>query len=614
QLAIIYTSTTASASRWTVDDIKIQISTTPPPPVIKVNKGAIPFGFIPANTTKVDSLNLSALRLTGNVNLSTSGVFTISTDNVNFTTAITLLQANANNTTTKIFVKFTPTSNNQSYTGSLSISSMGVTTLQISLSGNTIDPASTMEVVSWNIEWFSGPNGPTNDVLQEQNALVVMENLDADLYGCPEIVDTIAFKNLAESLGSPGEFGYYISTYASGISNTSNTEYANAQKLGFIYRKSMVSPTSFGPLFYTTNMSDTLYNYWASGRFPLKMEAMVTINSITYPVSVILIHAKAQNSADAYSRRKKAATALKQYLDSVKVNQRFIIMGDYNDDLDQTVASSGDVDPSDFPNSSYKVLIDDVAQYKALTLPLSLNGEKSTVSFNDVIDHFVVSNEMNSDYVAGSAQIITSVESLITNFGSTTSDHYPVLTRFAFSNSPLPVEIIDLGVRKENGAANLTWTTKHEVNAHHFDVLKSYDGGNWVNLGQVSSTGNASSQINRYAFIDKSTLKEIQYYRLNQVDNDGNSKLTDIVSLEDLITSAFIDVFPNPVSGLLNIQSKVDADINLSIYNSNGVLIGSYPKIGKNKVEVDLTYRPAGIYFIEISTASVLEVKKVIKL
>jgi len=361
-------------------------------------------------------------------------------------------------------------------------------------------------------------------------------------------------------------------------------------------------------------MSDTLYNYWASGRFPLKMEAMVTINSITYPVSVILIHAKAQNSADAYSRRKKAATALKQYLDSVKVNQRFIIMGDYNDDLDQTVASSGDVDPSDFPNSSYKVLIDDVAQYKALTLPLSLNGEKSTVSFNDVIDHFVVSNEMNSDYVAGSAQIITSVESLITNFGSTTSDHYPVLTRFAFSNSPLPVEIIDLGVRKENGAANLTWTTKHEVNAHHFDVLKSYDGGNWVNLGQVSSTGNASSQINRYAFIDKSTLKEIQYYRLNQVDNDGNSKLTDIVSLEDLITSAFIDVFPNPVSGLLNIQSKVDADINLSIYNSNGVLIGSYPKIGKNKVEVDLTYRPAGIYFIEISTASVLEVKKVIKL
>ena len=613
-LAFIYTSTTASASRWTVDDIKIQNSSTPPPPVINTNKGAIPFGFITANTTKVDSINLSALRLTGNVNLSTSGVFTISTDNINFTTALTLLQANANNTTSKIYVKFAPTTTNQSYSGSLSISSMGITTLQISLSGNTVDPASTLEVVAWNIEFFSGAGGPSNDVLQEQNALAVMQNLDADLYGCPEIVDTLAFKNLAESLGDPGEFGYYISTYASGISNTSAPDYGIAQKLGFIYRKSMVSPTSFAPLFYTTNMSDTLYNFWASGRFPLKMEAMVTINSITYPVSVILIHAKAQNSADAYGRRKKAAIALKQYLDSVKVNQRFIIMGDYNDDLDQTVASSGDVDPSDFPNSSYKVIVDDVSQYKALTLPLSLNGEKSTVSFNDVIDHFVVSNEMNSDYVAGSAQIINSVESLIANYGSTTSDHYPVLTRFAFSNPPLPVEIIDLGVRKENGSANVSWSTKHEVNAHHFEVLKSYDGGNWVNLGQVSSTGNASSQINRYAFTDKSTLKEIQYYRLNQVDNDGSSKLTDIVSLEDLTSSTFVEVFPNPVNGLLTIQSKADALINLNIYNSTGAIIASYPKLGKNTVEVDLSDKPAGMYFIEVSSTAILEVKKVLKL
>ncbi|HEX8350822.1 MAG TPA: T9SS type A sorting domain-containing protein, partial [Hymenobacter sp.] len=61
-------------------------------------------------------------------------------------------------------------------------------------------------------------------------------------------------------------------------------------------------------------------------------------------------------------------------------------------------------------------------------------GKKSTVSYNDMIDHVVVSNEMNAYYIPNSAAVLTNAASLVTNYGNTTTDHYPVLTRYLFSN------------------------------------------------------------------------------------------------------------------------------------------------------------------------------------
>jgi trimeric autotransporter adhesin len=428
-LAWVYNSDNINAARWTLDDVQIISSTTPPQAVLNISTPAISFEYVKEGTSAIDSIDLNGLNLVQGTTLTVEAPFQISLSGSTFART-----SNFSNSSgfinQKVYIRFSPTNANQSLSGELKIVNGNVTKV-IRLSGNTYEYSNTFDVVNFNIEWFSGPNGPVDDLQQEKNVLTIMKKINADLFACTEIVDTLAFKSLVENLGSnSNEYGYFMSTYASGASNTASTTYADGQKLAFAYRKSIVRPIKITPLFYTSNTADVQYNYWASGRFPYMLEADVTINNRTQKMFFILIHGKAQNSLDAHSRRKSATASLKTYLDTNLKNNSFMILGDFNDDLDQTVGSQAEVG-SDWPASSYASLVSDTTNYKALSLQLSKNGERSTVSFPDIIDHAIVSSNLNKLYINNSTQLLNELSNTIPNYGSTTSDHYPLITRFS---------------------------------------------------------------------------------------------------------------------------------------------------------------------------------------
>lgn len=107
------------------------------------------------------------------------------------------------------------------------------------------------------------------------------------------------------------------------------------------------------------------------------------------------------------------------------------MLGDYNDDLDRTITTQ--VAPN--TTSSYSSFLNEPS-FVNVTLPLSLAGQRSTVNYPDVIDHVTISDEMNRFYVANSSRILrTEMESLIPAYGTTTSDHYPVMTEYLFSQA-----------------------------------------------------------------------------------------------------------------------------------------------------------------------------------
>src|SRR5689334_9080395 len=58
--------------------------------------------------------------------------------------------------------------------------------------------ASTLDVISWNLEFFGAPfnSGPLDKDLQEANAKKLMRYFDADIYGLVEIVDTSHLRKL----------------------------------------------------------------------------------------------------------------------------------------------------------------------------------------------------------------------------------------------------------------------------------------------------------------------------------------------------------------------------------------------------------------------------------
>jgi endonuclease/exonuclease/phosphatase family metal-dependent hydrolase len=165
----------------------------------------------------------------------------------------------------------------------------------------------------------------------------------------------------------------------------------------------------------------TSYDYDFAGRPPLEVKLRVSLNGVTRDLVVIVLHAKAFNDSTSWQRRLNASNALKSYLDSTYPSTYVAVLGDWNDDVDTSI-TSGKASP-------YKNFVDDALDYTFPTKALSDANISTTLSYPDAIDHHLVTNELKAGYVAGSVKAYR-VDTYITNYASTTSDHLPVLSRY----------------------------------------------------------------------------------------------------------------------------------------------------------------------------------------
>lgn len=442
-VAFVYNSTTSSASRWTVDDFAVTNSLIPPPVDVTVSNSSLNFGFQAAGTTSTEkTFSFSAGNLTGDVTLTAPANFSIAkTSGGTFTNTITYDKTTINNTSPVVYAKFSPSVANTNYTGNVTISTAGSSNKTVSLAGNTFDIANTLEVVNWNIEWFGSPaQDPANDVQQAANVKTIVNNIGADIYGFAEVVDTTLFRNTV----LPAGYNVIFSEFGSYADNKLDPDYPLAQKLAFMYRTDLVKPIrtfgvlqdTYNPAVAATSADGTPYKNWSSGRFPFALEANVTINGKTELVYFIEIHAKANTGTtadqiDSYNRRKAGNQQLKNWIDANLTGKKVIILGDFNDVLnpDKTIAPM----PAG-TGTSYSDFTNDMANYFPITLPLSLAGKQSTAGFNTVIDNVIINKNLNINYIEGTAEVLDAVKNLVTNYSSTTTDHYPIRTRYLFGN------------------------------------------------------------------------------------------------------------------------------------------------------------------------------------
>ncbi len=456
-VAFVYTSSpTLNAARWTLDDFNITNSSVPAAPGVDIRGGNIDFDYIANGQVSANrTLSVQGYNVTTAITLTAPSGFEISLDGNSFASSITLSGADANTRKT-IYARFSPTAADQNYNGQLSavITDINTTINGMSFTGTSLR---TLKVVNWNLEWFGSTAsglGPTNKDLQQQNVQTVLNTLKADVYALVEIVDTLRFKAVAEAL--PGNYGYVVNTYGSYADDVNDPDYAGAQKMGFIYNKDVVKKLSSRPLLKTS--TGNAFNSWASGRFPFLMQAEVTLNGATSVVDFIVVHAKANtgNTADkieGYQRRKSGADELKDSLDAAFPNSRIMILGDLNDDLDRTITT----EMAPVTASSYSSFLNDAANYTPITLPLSLTGNSSTASFPDMIDHVITSSEMSIAYVQNSAKVFRDVLTLINGYASTTSDHFPIITKYDWRYFSKPsITVTDFGFLTDSAACSTT--------------------------------------------------------------------------------------------------------------------------------------------------------------
>lgn len=183
---------------------------------------------------------------------------------------------------------------------------------------------------------------------------------------------------------------------------------------------------------------------------------------------------------------------------------------------------------------------------------------------------------------------------------SITLDGYYTLATKDFTLSPLPVELVSFDASLAERKVVLNWQTASELNSNYFDILRSNDGQNWSSIGTVPANG-SSQVIIDYTLTDSSPMDGVSYYRLKQVDLNGNFYLSDIRSINNSSKVNQVKIYPNPTdNGLVTIISDEPIS-SLLVYNALGKVVF------EAKIDSDDTYLLAtetfesGMYWIKLN-------------
>lgn len=134
-----------------------------------------------------------------------------------------------------------------------------------------------------------------------------------------------------------------------------------------------------------------------------------------------------------------------------------------------------------------------------------------------------------SDYVSSS----TTSNPIMLNY---------ILITLASTTVPLPVEYLSFNAFCQETIVTITWQTASETNNLGFLVEKSNDGFNWFNLQFVNGNGTTNA-INKYNVIDDNPF-EINYYRIKQIDNNGETSYSNVISASCANQNYIEDILP----------------------------------------------------------------------
>ncbi len=177
------------------------------------------------------------------------------------------------------------------------------------------------------------------------------------------------------------------------------------------------------------------------------------------------------------------------------------------------------------------------------------------------------------------------------------------------NNSPLPVELIHFSSQCISDVKVVVqWSTASESNSLKFRVEKSRDLQSWFYVDERTAAGNSSYQIDyEITVLDQSGLI---YYRLIQIDQNGNEKIYGPISNLCGHKGNEIMVFPNPVNGQFTVEilSEDNTDAIFEITDVSGKIISR--RIlnilkGENQLFFDSLNLAQGSYFLKLSSDNV---------
>jgi len=187
--------------------------------------------------------------------------------------------------------------------------------------------------------------------------------------------------------------------------------------------------------------------------------------------------------------------------------------------------------------------------------------------------------------------------------------------------STLPITLLSFTATKQGSDALIQWSTETELNSNYVDVERSTNATDFDKVGSVTASGNTNT-VQNYQYSDPlNGLSGIVYYRLKEVDIDGQVNYSKIIALhlDGSSVSANFSVYPNPfISGvkIIATSDKVQEG-TVHIFNISGQKVMSQSvtlQQGQNVLPFsNLSNLQSGVYIVQLITNNNTISQKIIK-
>jgi hypothetical protein len=183
------------------------------------------------------------------------------------------------------------------------------------------------------------------------------------------------------------------------------------------------------------------------------------------------------------------------------------------------------------------------------------------------------------------------------------------ITAISGSCIVIPVELTQFVGTNKGDKNLLNWQTATEVNNSHFVVQKSKDGAHFKDIGTVKANGTGTPQY--YDFVDALPYSGVNYYRLQQVNRDGKTELSNIIAINAPSgNKQAVSIYPNPSHNVLTVEHS-QAVSTLDIVNTLGQVVKSIkatPDALKTDIKTDELTN--GIYFLRVNQTDMIRFVK----
>ncbi len=176
--------------------------------------------------------------------------------------------------------------------------------------------------------------------------------------------------------------------------------------------------------------------------------------------------------------------------------------------------------------------------------------------------------------------------------------------------APIILTSFDISKTADNHVS-IIWSTATEDNVKFMYIERSADGRNFSPIFSITPVG-ARNKYTRYAVTDKTPVQGANYYRLKEVDFDGNVSYFDIKAITITKSGPRFQAFYSGADIKVNLSS-IKGEYLLSMYDAGGSHIRSQAlNIPSNSFQTSLPApQRAGVYIVTLRGEGINETARI---